>query len=173
MSMTGNRIGISSLVSYALYVGIGISAVGLMIALGTPIIGSLQDSSAYENMLSEMQSMDETVRSLTGQGQGAQIDHSLEINRGSMRFVNQSLRWTVESTTEPIAAGQNTRIGTVNVTAEALPDDQNRITIIMSYEQDDQIMLQGFNGTLGQGLHELTFHHEGIQDDQVLIRVER
>lgn len=172
-SRSGTRKGVSSLLSYVLYVGIAISAVGLMVTLGTPIIGSLQDSGSYEQMLTEMQTMDETIRGLAGQVEGAQVDYSIDIGKGRMFMADQSLVWTVETTAEPVAPGQRTQIGAVNVTAQELSEERNQLRIRLSYEQNDRILLQGFNGSLGQGVHELRFNHEGTREDQVLIVVER
>jgi len=51
--------------------------------------------------------------------------------------------------------------------------DQFDIVIDMSYYNNDRIYLEGFNGSLGAGIHQLVVRNDGVEDGQTVGEVQR
>ncbi len=113
------RKGVSPLISYALYVGIGLSAVVLALQTAIPFVENARDTSSIQNMQSELSQLEAEISSIARQGQGAQTVHDLNINRGELSIENQSIVYSIESNSGIISAGSKRRIGRLILSANA------------------------------------------------------
>lgn len=113
------RKGVSPLISYALYVGIGLSAVVLALQTAIPFVENARDTSSIQNMQSELSQLEQEISSIARQGRGAQTVHDLNINRGELAIENQSIVYSIQSNSDIISAGSKRRIGRLILSANA------------------------------------------------------
>lgn len=113
------RKGVSPLISYALYVGIGLSAVVLALQTAMPFIENARDTSSIQNMMNELSEMEQEISSIARQGRGAQTVHDLRISRGELSIDNQSIIYSIESRSDIISAGSKRQIGRLILSANA------------------------------------------------------
>jgi hypothetical protein len=169
------RSGISSLISYALYVGIGLSVVTIALQAAMPAIESMRDSAAIDSRIDSFQSLGDKIDTLAQQAENSQTTHQIQVNRGEVRVANSSVIYSIETESGAISAGSNRSIGRIVLEGEYLNNETQlkRVTVTLDYSDSDTVRLRGFNGTLGSGFQELTLRNDGQEDGRALITIER
>lgn len=167
------RTGISSLLSYVLYVGVGISVVGLMVMLGTPIIDTLRDASSYEQATEQLRQLDATITDVAGQGTDTTVSYSLSPGRGQYTIDGQDVLWTITTRAEPIQRGGSEELGPLSVSSSIIDDETHEITVNLSYHDNERLTVQGFNGSIGGGRQSVSITHAGTQDGATVITLTR
>lgn len=111
--------GISPFISYLLYVGVGLVVVSIVATTGTATIDAMRDSAAIEQMRTEMSELSGLVDSVAASGQGTQMTTNIGVDRGSMRYVNQTLLYEIQTPAQIISPGTRQSFGQVAMTANA------------------------------------------------------
>lgn len=169
------RSGISSLISYALYVGIGLTVVVIALQTAQPAIESMRDSAAIDARIDSFQALDDKIDTLAQQAEDSQTSHRMQVDRGDVRVANNSVIYSIETESGAVSAGSNRTIGRIVLAGESLENDTDlkRITVTLDYSDSDTVLLRGFNGTLGSGFHELSLRNAGQEDGRAVIVIER
>lgn len=170
---TSRRSGVSALISYVLYIGAGLAAIGLIVTMTTPVITTLQDAQAYDQMLNELQQLDETIQDVASQGPRSTVEVTLHPGPGRVSVQGEAISWTLTTAAQPVQPGRTEQLGAVNVTATAISEDENELTINLSYHDTDRIYLTGFNGSLGQGTQTVSVSNAGTTNSSTRIELSR
>jgi len=169
------RSGISSLISYALYVGIGLAVVTIALQAAMPAIESMRDSAAIDARIDSFRSLEDKIDTLAQQAETSQTTHRMRVDRGEVRVLNRSVIYSIETESGAISAGSNRTLGRIVLAGESLGNETElkRVTVTLDYSDSDSIRLRGFNGTLGSGFQELTLRNDGQDDGRAVITIER
>ncbi|MDY6770654.1 MAG: hypothetical protein SV186_01710, partial [Candidatus Nanohaloarchaea archaeon] len=114
-----NRKGVSPLISYAIYAGIGIAAIVIVIQTGLPAINNMRDTTAIQQAIRDLSSMEEQINAIARQGEGAQTTQRLRLSRGQLHIENESIVYTITTGSGIISAGSKRRFGSIILSANA------------------------------------------------------
>lgn len=111
--------GISPMISYLLYVGVGLTVVAIVGSVGTSTVDTMRDSASIEQMQSELSGLGGMIESIVGGGRGTRLSTDFQIQRGSLEYRNQSLFYEIQTPAQIISAGTRQQLGQIAMTANA------------------------------------------------------
>ncbi len=113
------------LISYALYVGIAISAVILSVNTAAPFLQTMQESSDIRRMTAEMTQLEEAIQQVGQGGVGTQRQYTLRIVNGELAREDQSLVFGMETESGAISSGTIRNLGRIRISANAQASVRN------------------------------------------------
>lgn len=113
------RVGISPMISYVLYVGVGIAVVAIVATMGVPTITQMQETASVDSMQTEMRSLASMIDAVATDGRNAQRSMTLQIDRGSVRFENESLIYELRTGAQLVTPGTSDQSGQVTFSANS------------------------------------------------------
>ncbi|MDY6778933.1 MAG: hypothetical protein SVU32_09790, partial [Candidatus Nanohaloarchaea archaeon] len=105
------RKGVSPLLSYVMYVAIGISAVTLAYTAGQPIVEQMQETAAIQQKMDTLSRVDSSIQSVAEHARGTQTTFTVSIRQGQLVTGNESLTYRIQSGSGIISAGSMRQIG--------------------------------------------------------------
>ncbi|MDY6770803.1 MAG: hypothetical protein SV186_02470 [Candidatus Nanohaloarchaea archaeon] len=111
--------GQSVLLSYAIYIGLGLSAVYIVVSSGVPILEDMQDTAAIQSQVDQLSSLADKIQRVSRQTTGAQKRVRVQIDRGSLFIENESIVYEIKTGSGIITAGSKRRFGNVVLSANA------------------------------------------------------
>lgn len=115
----GSRIGQSALLSYALYIGIGFSAIYIVVSTGGPYIQNMQDTAAIQQHMQDIQNLEEAVQTVAQRGTGTQVTTSIHLDRGELIIENESIVYRLETGSSIITAGTTRQLNDIRLSSNA------------------------------------------------------
>ncbi len=109
----------SALISYALYVAIGISAVTMAVSAGQPYLDSAEDTAAVQNQMRTFNSLTEQIETVATMAQGTQTTGTVQIDQGRLTIRNGSLVYRLQTDAGIITPGARRQIGDLTLSANA------------------------------------------------------
>lgn len=117
--MTSTRKGVSPLISYAMYIGIGIAAVIIAINTAQPYLTELEDTAEIQNQIQSLSTLSDQIERTAQMGSGAQTVHNIQIQRGELFIDDQSVIYELQTDSGIISSGTRREIGNVILSANA------------------------------------------------------
>lgn len=111
--------GISPMISYLLYVGVGLSVVAIVATFGTSTLNAMRDSATIDQMQSELSGVAGMVDTVASGGRGTRLTTTIQIDRGSISYRNQSLVYELRTPAQIISTGTRQTMGPIAMTANA------------------------------------------------------
>ncbi len=151
------RIGQSALISYALYVGIGLSAVTMAVSAGQPFLSNAEDTAAIQNQIRTLTSITEQIDSVATMARGTQTTETIQIDRGQLTIQDGSLVYQLRTASDIITPGSRRQIGDLTLSANArasLTETTHNGTDCYKLENrhiETCIAMKGTNTTFEQG----------------------
>jgi hypothetical protein len=107
------------MVSYALYVGIGLSAMYIAVSSATPYIEDMRDTAAIQRQMDTLTELDQLVRQMSQMAEGAQSTQTVQVDRGEMFLENQTIVYELTTRSDIISSGSSREIGEILLSANA------------------------------------------------------
>jgi len=114
-----HRKAMSALIAYALYIGIGMSAISIALSTATPYIEDARDTAAIQDQQQTLAGLNSQIRRVSTMAAGTQTTHTLEIRRGSLVRDNDRLIYSIETESGIITAGSRQDLGDVILSSNA------------------------------------------------------
>jgi len=147
-------------ISAVLYMAVGIIVISLILAVGVPVIKKMSDRHTLVQTEEMMASLDEIVRSVKGQGLGAQDVVSMGLNKGSFNIddTNDQISWTMETTALLSEPGYPVTHGNLILFTE---EKGNRYDVTLTLNYSTIINIT-YSGTLPiSGNHRIAIQNKG------------
>ncbi|MDY6766441.1 MAG: LamG domain-containing protein [Candidatus Nanohaloarchaea archaeon] len=115
------RTGVSPLVSAAIYVGIVLAGVVIVLNVGLPALDRMQDTAAIQSAIDQFNELDGVIRTVASEGRFSARTYRLSIDRGHVTFENSSntLVYEIETTSDIISTHAVVQQGEVRLSANA------------------------------------------------------
>lgn len=164
-------------ISAALYFGLGIIVITLILTAGMPVINKLQDRNTIIQTKDLMFILDNNIRDAINGGPGGQRYVEMEIKKGEFRFNNKenTVNWTFESRSPYSQEGVTIEEGSLNIiTRKSNVVGKNFIDMSIDYGHmaiPVDIEYTNPSQTI-QGYNKLLIKNAGItSDDEVNITI--
>jgi len=170
-------------VSAALYFGLGIIVLTIILTAGMPVINKLRDKNTVIQTKEVMNIMDNNIREVIRGGPGSQRVIEVEIKKGN--FVinedSETINWSMESRALLSQPGETIEEGNLNIVTEEtnVKDKYNvKIGIDYSHVMKDEngeglIDLEyGPANNVISGMNELVIKNTGKQDGKIKITID-
>lgn len=124
-----NRTGVAPLISYVLFVGVGIGVMAAAITLTIPVIENIRDTAAVEQSVNALASLDERMDAVSRADEGTFQRFALENDRGSFTVneADNEIVFDILSESDIIGTHASRDIGPVTLSANADIDVEKRI----------------------------------------------
>ena len=111
--------GVSPLISYVLITGTVISAVGVVLSAGMPLISNMRDTAAIQQSLTTLESLDSAIRGTASGGKYTTQSFTIRSRRGQYFFDedDNSIFFEIETDSNIISANSKRQIGPVLLSA--------------------------------------------------------
>lgn len=115
------RRGVSEFVSIVFYVAIVVAAIGIVLNVALPRIGTMEETAAVENNVNAMQELDSAIRSVASEGRYSTRRLGLTFKHGEYGFDNATgtFYYQVETESGMISPHSTITMGGVDVSASA------------------------------------------------------
>lgn len=113
--------GISKIVTSALYLGISITAISVVLTIGLPALENMRDASSVEGAQSFMHTLDSNIQEVVAEGEGSTRIIDLDFERGEIYF-DENLEmpvYEIETDADVISPQASQRIGNVILSSNA------------------------------------------------------
>ena len=150
-------------ISAVIYMGIGVIIISLILAVGVPVIKKMSDRHTLVQTEEMMATFDEVIRSVNGQGPGAQDVILLDLNKGTFTIKEdeEQLSWVMDTTAllsepnYPVAHGN-----LILLTEEK--GNKYEVTLTLNYTNILNITYDGIPGISGK--HRLAVQNKGSNE---------
>lgn len=163
-------------VSAALYLGIGIAIIGIVLGAGMPMINKLRDKNVVLQTKEVLFTLDNNIREVARSGPGSQRLLNIEIKKGEFKIDEKKERiaWEFESKAMLSEPGEEISEGNLNILTEGR-DAPFRVKLWIDYKPkgaDKGILDLEFEGsqTLA-GRADLIIKNGGAGDKGVIVRI--
>ncbi|MBT4334283.1 hypothetical protein HOD61_00505 [archaeon] len=147
-------------ISAVLYMAIGIVIISLIMAVGVPVIQKMSDRHTLVQTEEMMASLDEIVRSVKGQGLGAQDVVSMGLNKGTFNIdeTNDQISWQMETTALLSEPGYPVTHGNLILLTE-VKGNRYDVTLTLNYTSTIDITYSGMLPISGK--HRIAIQNKG------------
>ena len=124
-------------ISAALYFGLGIIVITIILSAGLPLINRLKDKNTVIETKDVMFKLDTAIREVIRNGPGEQRSLSLEIKKGDLSINNNenTLNWSYKTSALLSEPGLTISEGNLNITTENTGvKDEYLVTLSLNYE---------------------------------------
>jgi len=124
-------------ISAALYFGLGIIVITIILSAGLPLINRLKDKNTVIETKDVMFKLDTAIREVIRNGPGEQRSLSLEIKKGDLSINNNenTLTWSYKTSALLSEPGLTISEGNLNITTENTGvKDEYLVTLSLNYE---------------------------------------
>lgn len=114
------RVGVSEIVSAAMFIAILIAAIGIVLNVALPQIDQMEDTSAIENSISFLTQLDGLIQEVAAEGRYSSRQANVQFRRGEYGFDNASGAFFYELETQAplISTHATSTIGPVRLSAD-------------------------------------------------------
>lgn len=116
---TRHRKAVSALVSYALYIGIGMSAISLALTTATPYIEDARDTASVQNQMETFTALADRIEEVAQMAEGSQTTQTLQVDRGQVLLEDDALIYQLQTGSGIISAGSRQDLGAITLSANA------------------------------------------------------
>ncbi len=118
------RKGVSPFLSAVLYVGIVLSALTIVVQMGTPIMQEMRDTNRIDLAKDELSSLDFYIREVASEGQGSVRTMKFEVPGGALKVdaTNEKVQYELETDADVISPRVRKKIGNVYLRSNANVD---------------------------------------------------
>jgi hypothetical protein len=109
----------SALISYALYIGIGMSAISIALTTATPYIEDARDTAAIQDQMQSLSTLEDRIGQVAQMAEGTQTTATLQIRRGRLVLKDDSLIYRIETESGIVTAGSRQDLGSITLSANA------------------------------------------------------
>lgn len=106
-------------ISAVLYILISVFIMVLVLEALTPLLEGMKDKSVYTRMRDTILSVNQQIREVGLEGQGSQRVIPVEVHKGSLAVINNSLRWEMDTQADILEPRTLIELGNVLVTSNA------------------------------------------------------
>lgn len=113
--------GISPLLSYLIMIGIGLSTISIVVAVGLPVLNTYQETASIDQAIQTLTAVDDRIDSVVYGGRGTTRSASLDVDQGGyvLDEDKNEIRFEISSKSNIIATQASRDIGPVNLAANA------------------------------------------------------
>lgn len=109
----------SALISYALYVGIGMSAISIAITTATPYIEDARDTASVQDKMESLATLEDQIDQVATMAEGTQTTSTLQISRGRLVREGDRLIYRLQTESGIITSGSRQDLGAITLSANA------------------------------------------------------
>ena len=162
------RKGASVMVSYALIVGVVITAIMIVLRIATPILGSSRDVAQVQQAQDVLTEFESRINEVASFGEGTSVSVSYSLSQGRYQFSpeNDTVYYEIDSTANIISKNVYRMIGPVNMSRGN--SSIVRLTVDFS---DTQIDLRGQSMDVGSGFYDANFRNNGTTSGRTQVEV--
>jgi len=117
--MMNTRKAVSVMISYALYVGIGLSAMYIAVSSAAPYIEDMRDTAAIQRQMDALTELNQLVQQVSQMAEGTQSTQTVQVNRGEMFLENETIVYELTTRSDIISSGSSREIGEILLSANA------------------------------------------------------
>lgn len=110
-----------STISLALYTGIALAAIGIIVTGGTPVLENIRDANAIDTAQEILPSLQQQMQRVARGGQGAEVETTIRFSRGTYRFdaADDEIIYEIETRSQVVSPGTSQQIGDIRISAMA------------------------------------------------------
>ena len=160
--------GASVLVSYALIVGVVVTAIMIVLRIGTPILGGSRDVAQVQQAQEVLTEFESKVNEVASFGRGTSVTVSYSLSQGNYYLSpgNDTISYEIDSTASIMSKNTHKMIGPVNMSRSN--SSIIRLTVDFS---DSQIDLRGRKMNVGSGFYDASFTNNGTVSGRTQVEV--
>lgn len=162
------RKAVSTMVSYALIVGVVIMAIMIVLQIANPILGSSRDVAQIQQAQDVLTEFDSKIREVSSFGRGTSVTVSYSISRGRYEFVpeNDTVYYHIETDADVISKNVSRSIGPVNMSR----GNDDVVNLKISFNSS-RIDLVGRRSGVGSGFYDASFSNNGSSNEGARVEV--
>lgn len=111
--------GVSPIISFVAVLAVAFTAVSIMSTFGLSQVETLRDTAAIEAMTSTMDEVATEIDTTAALAEDSQSTISIQVDRGSVRYENQSLLYEIRTNSGIISSGVRQQTGNIFLSADA------------------------------------------------------
>lgn len=164
-------------ISAAIYLGIGIVAMTLILSAALPLIKNLRDENTVSQTKDLMANLDSVIRGVAAEGPGARRTFSIEIKKGDFRIsadgdLLSKVIWSMETEADISEVGVPIAIGNVELMQEDLPGrDVDKVSLTLDYSGSSIALTIGSNKPSLFGFSDLVIRNEDFLDTPGVVEI--
>ena len=114
-----SKIGISPIISFVMILAVAFTAVSILSTFGFSQVEQLRDTASIESMTSNLNQVGAEILNTAALAENTQTTVRMQIDRGSLRYNNESLIYEIRTQSSIISSGTRRKAGNVFISADA------------------------------------------------------
>lgn len=158
-------------ISAAIYLGIGIVAMTLILSAALPLIRNLRDENTVSQTTDLLTNLDNVIRNVAIEGAGSKRIFSVDIRKGDFKIIavdldndgiiDSRIVWSLDTDAEVAELDQEILIGDVKLKQVAGGGSKNTVSLTLDYLDSSIIFTEASNKASLVGANNLIIENKG------------